>query len=320
MSDENRTCIACLDEFEPETKRQKRCRTCINTDRRATKASREAADLGLSAGVSDTPLTEELVREQAAKLGLVVERPKTEFKPTVAEDKTDVKVGVVSDTHIGSKAQQLTALADAYAWFRREKVDAVLHVGDLFDGSPNMHPGMAKEQFLHTPTAALEYAVEAYPDAPKRGVRTYIIAGNHDESWEKHGSSNLVEEFANRRRDVEYLGQDEGDAFFADYGWHVRLFHPSGGGNTHLTQVKRAIDREPEESELPDVLLVGHLHRFSILPLHRGVVGIELPALQGQTSFFVKRSLVPNIGALVLTLGDVVTPSWRLFDEKERDW
>lgn len=318
MSDETRTCPACEGEFKPETKRQKRCRTCINEDRRAKKTpNRTAKKLAVEDGV---PLTEEALRQRAAELGLVVEEPKTDFEPTIGEAKSDVKVGVVSDTHIGSKAQQVTALHDAYAWFRQEKVDVVLHVGDLFDGSPNMHPGMAKEQFLHTPTAALEYAIETYPKPPKRGVKTYMIAGNHDESWEKNGGGNLVKDFAERRSDVEYIGQDEGDVHVGERGWHIKLFHPAGGGSTHLTQAKRAVERVPDEDDLPDVLLVGHLHRFSILPNHRGVVAIELPALQGQTSFFVKRSLVPSVGALVLSLGDVVTPSWRLFEEKERDW
>ena len=42
-----------------------------------------------------------------------------------------VRVGIVSDTHLGSQHQQLTYLRAMYRYFSRRKVNVVLHAGDL---------------------------------------------------------------------------------------------------------------------------------------------------------------------------------------------
>src|SRR5438105_4177867 len=93
---------------------------------------------------------------------------------------TRVKVAIISDTHLGSKQQQLSYLREFAAYARKLRVDAVLHCGDVVDGPPQMHPGHLHNIFLQTYEAQRSYAIEHLPDFGK--IPVYVISGNHDES------------------------------------------------------------------------------------------------------------------------------------------
>lgn len=83
--------------------------------------------------------------------------------------------GVVSDTHLGSVAERLDVLNNAYDEFERLGIKVVFHIGDLTDGWKEYrnHINFVK---CHGDQAQAKYAIDNYPK--KRGITTYVIGGN----------------------------------------------------------------------------------------------------------------------------------------------
>ena len=136
-----------------------------------------------------------------------------------------VKLGIVSDTHLGSQYQQLSCLKSFYEFMAEEGIKKVLHVGDICDGNGKVYAGHEYEIFLHGADKMRDYAVENYPKV--EGVQTYFIGGNHDFSFQKSGGMDFGAQLAERRSDLHYLG-DLG-AYINIAGVKFYLLHPDGG-------------------------------------------------------------------------------------------
>lgn len=86
-----------------------------------------------------------------------------------------VKIGVVSDTHIGNKNSDIEALEYLYDEFARQGITTVLHVGDLTDGYYTNRPTSILEQDAIGFSQQLQRFCEVYPH--KRDITTYAITG-----------------------------------------------------------------------------------------------------------------------------------------------
>jgi hypothetical protein len=108
--------------------------------------------------------------------------------PTGAEFRTDtepdrIRLGLVSDTHLCSKVDQLDALAAAYDTFAREGVRDVLHMGDMVDGF-GVYRGQEFEIRCAGMDEQVEYAAEFYPR--RDGIRTRFVKERLSEtSWQR---------------------------------------------------------------------------------------------------------------------------------------
>lgn len=114
--------------------------------------------------------------DDASKQAAISKQP-IQFKEPLSIEpfyKNRIKIGCISDTHLGSYQQQLTLLRTAYKIFDQEKVTFIVHAGDVFEGC-NLHKDQVFETFVHGFDEALEYAVENYPES-KRGIKTYCLA------------------------------------------------------------------------------------------------------------------------------------------------
>lgn len=208
-----------------------------------------------------------------------------------------VRLAIISDTHLGSKCQQLSYLRDFAMYARKRKVDAVLHCGDVTDGPPQMHPGHLHNLFLQTYDAQRSYAIEHLPDF---GVPTYIISGNHDESWLKNNAGPIVEDIA-EARDWVYVGQSAGYIRFGDV--LIYMHHPHDGGSYALSyKLQKKIEALSPESK-PHIFLAGNYHKATHLPAYRNVEGFLLPSYQSQTPFMVSKGLPSVIGGVILEFG-----------------
>lgn len=218
--------------------------------------------------------------------------------------KTRFKFGVVSDTHLGSKCQQLTLLKSAYADFDRENVDFVIHAGDLVDGH-KMYKGQEYELFMHSADEQRDYAVEQYPRL-KNGKKTYIIAGNHDESFKKSAGYNIVRAICTARPDMVYQGMI--GATFNIGRLRVEAVHPSGGvsyarsyksqkhAENMISALIEVVRAKKDPSVLPHIMILGNWHIADILPDYQGMVVVTQPCFQSQTSYLRAKGLTPNIG------------------------
>jgi predicted phosphodiesterase len=252
------------------------------------------------------------VRPDTKKVEVELSRDDKRFPPINLDGlkKTTYKFGVVSDTHLGSKCQQLTLLKSAYADFDRENVDFVIHAGDLVDGH-KMYKGQEYELFMHSADEQRDYAIAQYPRL-KNGKKTYVIAGNHDESFKKSAGYNIVRDICTKRSDLVYEGMI--GATFNIGRLRVEAVHPSGGvsyarsyksqkhAENMLSSLIELVRAKKDLSLLPHIMILGNWHIADILPDYQGMLVVTQPCFQSQTSYLRAKGLTPNIGYTLFEL------------------
>jgi hypothetical protein len=92
--------------------------------------------------------------------------------PTFAKT---IRIGVVSDTHIGNKNFDRCALDYLYDYFDELGIKTVLHVGDMTDGWYTNRPTSILEQDAIGFDQQLAMTVDVYPR--RQGIKTYFITG-----------------------------------------------------------------------------------------------------------------------------------------------
>lgn len=252
----------------------------------------EAQEAGLHLHVDDNgtvgrkPLTDDKVQQAH------------QIKPTTGET---YKIGVISDTHLGSKYCLRAQLQDFIFHAYDQGVRTILHPGDILDGDYRH----AKFEMSHM--GLEDQAKDLFQTLPKLPGLTYHgITGNHDFTFtEANGidvGTYLEMYFKHRgRSDLKLYGDRSAFIELGEGGAIAHLWHPkSGTGYAKSYKVQRLIETYAS-GEKPHILLVGHWHIFNHV-MERGVHGIACPTFQGGGSAF-SRSLggAPAIGGLVLT-------------------
>lgn len=189
------------------------------------------------------------------------------------------RIGVVSDTHLGSCFQQLSSLRNFYGVCQEQGVSVILHGGDLIDGT-HKYQGQEGQIFIESMTAILNYTARNYPEVD--GVETQYIVGNHNTP------SDYTKELNALRPDLICIGNRTATLRTPD-GTRIHIQH--GGGQRRV---------QPN-----DILLLGHWHRFITLD-QRGSSIIQLPCFHNST---LRPDYVQSdIGGLIIEFGKRVTP------------
>lgn len=208
------------------------------------------------------------------------------------------KVGVISDTHFGSKhclRAQLEEFVDhAYAQGVRE----ILHPGDMIDGSYSF------ARFEQSHHGLDEQADDMIAHLPKRkGLTYHAITGNHDETFTEAIGVDvgpyLVSRFRQAgRNDLNCYGNRS--AYLKIRGALIHLWHPRGGGSYARSYKLQKRVEAYASGEKPQILLTGHWHQYCHLN-ERGVEAFLCPTFEGGGSRFGK-SLggAPSIGGMIL--------------------
>lgn len=214
------------------------------------------------------------------------------------------RIGLVADTQLGSKYQQLTALHDAYKIFDERDVDCIFHAGDLVDGV-HMYRGHEQELFLHNAEEQRKYTEENYPKSEKKGLKTYVIGGQHDRSFWKDRGYDIIEHICEHRDDLIHRG------FFSHQfefkGLPVRLEHP-GGGVAYARSYKPQkivenmmgfINTVPTAVR-PVLIVAGHWHTPLFIPVYMGTNIASMPCFQSQTPFMQQlNNAMPTVGCAI---------------------
>lgn len=165
-----------------------------------------------------------------------------------------VKIGVVSDTHLCSKHQQLTYLKAIYKRFADEGIKIVLHAGDLLEGI-RMYRGWELEVLFHGADDQVAYAVANYPK--EEGITTYLISGNHDLSFMTNSGVNVVKRVCDQRDDMVYLGE-YGAYLDLPLGLRAYLHHGAGGvPYARSYKLQKAVENFPPGNK-PKLYISGH--------------------------------------------------------------
>lgn len=246
------------------------------------------------------------------------ERIRTSILRELAKPGKTVKIGIVSDTHLGSVEQQITHLRDFYRYADGRGVSAYLHAGDLTDGSPKMHIDAALHHFAVGFDAQMRYAVEAYPKSANGP--TYLIDGNHD-NYRAEGAT-FGEHFSRARTDFVHLGFHSA---FVDVGpCRIFMAHGSKGGIAYARsyKIQKLLEQmDTVERQQTDLALYGHWHIGMHLPGYQSIEAFAVPCFQRQTRFLKSLGLQPVVGGIVLEIefGQrgvwSVKTDWRLYRE-----
>lgn len=113
--------------------------------------------------------------------------------PIVDFDGEHIRIGFITDTHIGSVYFKEEYFNKAIEEIIKSKCDMLCHAGDVTDGMNIKRHGQIYELTHLGYDAQLEYAAELF-----RGIdiRTFMIDGNHDRWYMKTNGANIVKEIA----------------------------------------------------------------------------------------------------------------------------
>jgi len=231
----------------------------------------------------------------------------------------EFRVGVISDTHLGSIDQQLTNLETMYDIFNDEGITHVLHSGDLMDGG-HIYSGQEYRMFKQGVEQQVDYATKYYPK--RSGITTHTISGNHDLSFK---GVDVTRWLGDRRSDINYLGDYSRDITLG--GVTFRLHHGARGASKARSGVlQQYIDNMRLKHDF-DVLVLGHYHVTATLEEHNRTYGILPGCFQGQTEYIRRLGYDPDIGGSILKFridknGNMLSRGrdWYAFDEILNDY
>ena len=241
--------------------------------------------------------------DDVSRLVEIPQIPEKEFEPTdIKYFRKFYRIGLVSDTQICSRYQQMTLLHDAYRDFDERQVDFILHAGDLDDGE-GMYRGHSNEIFKHGADEHESYIIENYPRSGRKR-KTYVIGGQHDFCWYKQNGRNIIRSVCEKRKDLVYRGFFDADFTIKTLG--IKLHHPGGGvAYARSYKLQKYIENligyitSIPSAEAPSMLFSGHVHIPVHLPLYMGIDAVSLPCFQSQTPYLAEKGLMPVVGYAV---------------------
>ena len=256
------------------------------------------------------------------------------LKPTISrkvieklpKDSQYIKVaniGLVSDTHIGNRENQLHSLYDFYNEAARRGIKDIYHGGDISDGFYNIPTRITYPE--QTPFKTFDaqglYILKAYPY--KRGIVTHLITGNHDLSHIRNGGANIGNWLEASRKDIEYLGHNEATVLIDDV-LKLGLRHPIDGSSKSFSyKVQNKIENMPS-GDKENILAYAHYHKY-YYSMIRNTHTFMLPAFCAATQFERDAGLLNYVGGVFLTVyydsrnGNVIylEAEPRLYDKKD---
>jgi len=219
---------------------------------------------------------------------------KNDISPVVGKE---VVVGVISDTHYGSKYCLRGHIKDAVKKMYEAGARIILHPGDVIDGC------YRHGEFELTHYGLEDQVRDLFKNLPKhKGLSYHCITGNHDDTfWDRTGVNvgHYIEGTFRRRgrNDIHFYGQR--GAFLNIYGVRVHLWHPRGGGSYARSYALQKKLEGYMPGEKPKIMVAGHWHQYCHIH-ERGIHAFMCPTFQGGGSAF-GRSMrgSPNIGGLL---------------------
>lgn len=217
-----------------------------------------------------------------------------------------LSLGILGDTHLGSRFEQLSALKDFYRQCDDHNdgkgVHAFIHGGDFVQGTPKMHRGMEHEVHLLSAEGQVGYSAEVYPRS-RHGTITYAISGNHDDSWLNESGSNVIRQIGRIRDDIKYIGRDAQylslQAPDGERELRIYTVHPAGGASYAKSYKPQKITEAIPIREGTQVACIHHYHTYGVFEVQE-TVAMMVPCFQGQYPYLVRLHLYPSIGGIIL--------------------
>ncbi len=167
--------------------------------------------------------------------------PEIDITDYVSYDSIDEeKVLIISDTHLGSKYENLDYLREAYKFAEDNNIHTILHGGDLIQSTMTNVLNQYRDEIRQ-----VQHVITDYPYS--REIQNYILFGNHDYNTLK--KNDIFWEILDQRQDFHLLGFKK--AYLTWLGNRISLNH---------TTKKYKIPIPKADTELQ---LKGHSHKIS---------------------------------------------------------
>lgn len=200
------------------------------------------------------------------------------------------KIGIVADTHFCSVHEKLDELHTFYAIMKKDGIKYVMNSGDLVAGW-GIYKGQENEVHTFGAKNQAQYVIDNYPKV--NGITTYFITGNHDLSWWVRSGIDVGEIISEKRPDMIYLGQYQGDLTLNKI--RIRLIHPDGGGSYALSYKAQKIAEQVPSGVKPHIILFGHWHTSHYF-FYRMMHIFNCACFEGQSTMLLRKGINPVIG------------------------
>jgi biotin operon repressor len=232
------------------------------------------------------------------------------------------RFGLISDTHLGSKACHLGDLHNFYDRLQDSGVEIVLHGGDIGDGW-EVHRNQINE--VHAEATGwdrlLDYVVEHYPR--REGMQTFFISGNHDHKLWKRTGVRFGEQLDNRREDLTWLGDSMARLIFdPENDIDLELIHPSGGQPYTLGYRAQTLYREQPSDIRPTISAIAHLHG-RLQAAAAGVEAFYTACWKDLTTYGRRKGHAAEIGGWIVEITitdgelDEMTTTWVSYESED---
>jgi len=220
--------------------------------------------------------------------------------PTTEPRKVDTDYfALIGDTHLGSKYAEEECLNDFFDICDESGIKDVFHAGDIGDGVM-VYDGQINDLLPEALTLQdqIQYIIEHYPR--KKNIKQKLVSGNHDTKQFKRQGVDIAKSVADRRKDIEHIGQSYGRIRLKD-DVLLEIAHPTGTCPYAKDYRFRTYLRERPINNYPDILALGHLHS-SIFTDIQGTQSYMVGCFLGDTEFTRRRGLNPAIGGWIVDL------------------
>lgn len=235
--------------------------------------------------------------------------------------KHTVRLGVIADTHFGSKSalkEELKHFVNtAYNDFG---VKTILHCGDILAGN-KVFRGQEAEVTHWGCDDQVQDAADSLP--MKDNLKYYGILGNHDVSFIKNVGIDVGDKLAKLRRDFHYLGTIKQKIIINNI--EIELAHLQSSAHARSYSLEKHVYRTYSKSNQPQVLFCGHRHTngyFEVQRIHTFLV----PCFEEASLHLQYCDLYPSIGGLIVDFVQDsdhniirVEPSFHLYHSKMDD-
>lgn len=206
--------------------------------------------------------------------------------------------GVVSDTHLCNKFQQITYLNQFYDLCYRKGIHTVYHSGDISDGYYKNRPEHIYELVRVGFDEQADYIIQNYPK--REGITTKFITGNHDATHLKNGGADIGRAISKARNDMQYLGYMSAKVWLTPQ-CDMDLFHPLDGAAYALSYPGQKYVDGLQGGSKPRILVIGHHHKMMNY-LYRNIHVLEAGCFEAQTTFEKGKKISVNVGGWIIHL------------------
>lgn len=221
--------------------------------------------------------------------------PGAEKVPVIDFSGNHIRIGVITDTHIGHKQFSEDRLMQAFDEFKKERVDFIVHAGDVTEGMSG-RPGQIYELDYLGYDAQKNNSVRLFSQWTDTDI--YAIDGNHDRWFLKANGALIVKDIAETVSNFHFIGHDEGDISLAGKAT-LRLWHGEDGNSYALSYRIQKIVESLSGGEKPDMLICGHTHKYVNI-FERNIYCVSAGSIQAQTSWMRGKRISAHVGFCII--------------------